>query len=181
TVRSTISPPLQRAAEQALQEGLWRYERNAGRSIFRAPEASLAPAVKRIEAAQTVMTERQRRQAWQQALAGARLPLYDVHWTTAIIVEKPGGKKGDSWRVGLTDGRVVPLSLDNAAAQRKLALYDVVLVRVSEGKGKTAARAELRVRPVVQGAVVVLENKTGRILAMSGRFSYSLRQLHHKS
>src|SRR6188472_3565864 len=69
TVRSTISPPLQRAAEQALQEGLWRYERNAGRSIFRAPEASLAPAVKRIEAAQTVTTERERRQAWQQALA----------------------------------------------------------------------------------------------------------------
>ena len=94
------------------------------------------------------------------------------------MVEKPGGKKGEAWRVGLTDGRVLPLSIDNAAAQRKLALYDVVLVRVSEGKGKTAARAELRVRPVVQGAVVVLENKTGRILAMSGGFSYPLSQLN---
>jgi membrane peptidoglycan carboxypeptidase len=79
--------------------------------------------------------------------------------------------------VGLTDGRVLPLSIDNAAAQRKLALYDVVLVRVTEGKGKTA-RAELRVRPLVQGAVVVLENKTGRILAMSGGFSYPLSQLN---
>jgi hypothetical protein len=39
--------------------------------------------------------------------------------------------------VGLTDGRVLPLSIDNAAAQRKLALYDVVLVRVTDGKGKT--------------------------------------------
>jgi membrane carboxypeptidase/penicillin-binding protein len=53
-----------------------------------------------------------------------------------------------------------------------------VLVRVTEGKGKTAARAELRVRPVVQGAVVVLENKTGRILAMTGGFSYPLSQLN---
>ncbi len=29
---------------------------------------------------------------------------------------------------------------------------------VAEGKGKADTRAELRVRPVVQGAVVVLEN-----------------------
>jgi hypothetical protein len=62
--------------------------------------------------------------------------------------------------VGLADGRILPLSLDNAVAQRTLALHDVVLVRVVEGKGK-AARAELRVRPTVQGTVVVLENKTG--------------------
>ena len=55
--------------------------------------------------------------AWQQALANARLPLYDVHWTSAIVVEKPSGKKGESWKVGLADGRIVPLSLDNAAAQ----------------------------------------------------------------
>ena len=33
-------------------------------------------------------------------------------------------------------------------------------------------------RPVVQGTVVVLENKTGRILAMSGGFSYPLSQLN---
>src|ERR1700732_94569 len=59
-----------------------------------------------------------------------------------------------------------------------LALYDVVLVRVIEGKGKTTGRAELRVRPVVQGTVVVLENKTGRILAMAGGFSYPLSQLN---
>src|ERR1700732_1692325 len=59
-----------------------------------------------------------------------------------------------------------------------LALYDVVFVRLVDGKGKTAGRAELRVRPVVQGTVVVLENKTGRILAMAGGFSYPLSQLN---
>src|SRR5262249_22796725 len=89
----------------------------------------------------------------------------------------PGGKKGEAWRVGLTDGRILPLSLDNATAQRKLALYDVILVRVTDGKGKAAARAELRVRPLVQGTVVVLENRTGRILAMTGGLSYPLSQL----
>src|SRR6478735_5203974 len=175
TVRSTIIPQLQRAVETTLQEGLSRYERSAGRVQFVSAEAKLGKAVERVEA------ERKpgdRRPPWQQALASARLPLYDVHWTPAIVVEKPGGKKNEAWRVGLADGRILPLSIDNAAAQRKLALYDVVLVRVTEGKGKTAGRAELRVRPVVQGAVVVLENKTGRILAMSGGFSYPLSQLN---
>src|SRR5262249_15910657 len=76
---------------------------------------------------------------------GAGVRLYDVHWTPAMGLEKPAGKKGEAWRVGLADGRVLPLSIENATAQRKLALYDVVLVRVADGKGKTAGRAELRV------------------------------------
>src|SRR5262245_3874998 len=50
TVRSTINTQLQRAVEEALQEGLSRYERNAGRTQFRGAEANLAKAVQRIEA-----------------------------------------------------------------------------------------------------------------------------------
>ena len=174
TVRSTISLPLQRAVEEALQEGLWRYERSAGRVQFGGAEVSLAQVVARIE---TGDRTDDKKPAWQQALANARLPLYDVHWTSAVVVEKPGYSKGTAWRVGLADGRILPLSLDSAIAQRKLALHDVVLVRVVDGKGKSA-RAELRVRPTVQGTVVVLENKTGRILAMTGGFSYPLSQLN---
>src|SRR5204862_6565624 len=151
TVRSTINPQLQRAVEGALQEGLSRYERSTGRVQFRAAEASLAQAVQRLEADKKTGDKRP---AWQCALANARLPLYDVHWTPAIVVEKPAGKKGESWKVGLADGRVLPLALD-VAPQRKLALYDVVFVRVSDagkegGKAKNSARAELRVRPTVQ-------------------------------
>jgi penicillin-binding protein 1A len=68
--------------------------------------------------------------------------------------------------------------LSPSTAQRKLALHDVIFVRVVDGGGKNkrAARAELRVRPVVQGTL--LENKTGRILAMAGGFSYPLSQLN---
>ena len=102
TVRSTIHPQLQRTVEEALQEGLSRYERSAGRVQFRAAEANLAQAVQRIEAAKKAGEQRP---AWQQALANARLPLYDVHWTPAVVLEKPGGKKGEAWRVGLADGR----------------------------------------------------------------------------
>src|SRR5215475_11174569 len=178
TVRSTISPQLQRAVEAALQEGLSRYERSTGRVQFRGAEANLSQTILRIGADKR---PGDKQPAWQRALATARLPLYDVHWAPAIVLEKSTGTKGQTWRVGLADGRVLPLAIDNAAAQRKLTLYDVVLTRVADGSGKTATRADLRVRPVVQGAVVVLENKTGRVLAMTGGFSYPLSQLNRAS
>ena len=113
TVRSTLHPQLQRTVEETLQEGLWRYERNTGRLQFAGAEAKLGPAIQRIEANRSTS---EKRPPWQQALANARLPLYDVHWTPAVVVEKPGAKKNETWRVGLADGRVLPLAVDNAAA-----------------------------------------------------------------
>src|SRR5262249_56121387 len=108
TVRSTINPQLQRAVEEALQEGLWRYERNTGRQQFRAAEANLAKAIARIEGDKKGTD---RRPAWQQALIHARLPLYDVHWTPAVGGDKPGGQKGEGWRGGGADGRLLPLTV----------------------------------------------------------------------
>jgi penicillin-binding protein 1A len=112
--------------------------------------------------------------AWQQALGAAHLPLYDVHWSSAIVL--PGSDRG-SVRVGLSDGRVLPLSSAGLAGRRGLNLYDVVFVKVSDAKSKQT-RAELRVRPTVEGAAVILDNKTGAILAMAGGFSYPVSQLN---
>jgi membrane carboxypeptidase/penicillin-binding protein len=72
---------------------------------------------------------------------------------------------------------------------RNLNLYDVVYVHVSgqngsstkdsgAGSSKGNVQARLRVRPSVQGAALVLENRTGRVLAMAGSFSYPLSQLN---
>ncbi|MGB6750152.1 MAG: penicillin-binding transpeptidase domain-containing protein, partial [Xanthobacteraceae bacterium] len=131
--------------------------------------------------------------AWQQALQAVHLPLYDVHWTTAVVLQKGGKYGGDGpIRVGLPDGRIVPLSTWSGAIRRELSLYDVVYVNVVEPRygaprrdsrsksnaAQPTAQAELRVRPTVQGAALVLENKTGRILAMAGSFSYPLSQLN---
>jgi penicillin-binding protein 1A len=174
TVRSTIYPELQRAVETALQDGLARYELNTGRMRFEGAEANLAEAVQRI-ASDGKTTE----PAWQAALKAARLPLYDVHWTPAIVTEKTKQKGGaEAIRVGLTDGRVLPLQAWNAGIRKQLKVHDVIYVNVIEGRGKTAARADLRIRPNVQGAALVLENKTGRILAMAGGFSFPLSQLN---
>jgi penicillin-binding protein 1A len=176
TIHSTVDPALQRAAEESLQEGLSRYERNSGRVQFNRAEANLTAAIQKLQADGARIDKRP---YWQQALVNTRLPLYDVHWTPAAVVSKPGGGgRVDGWRVGLADGRVVPLSFDGTSAQNKIALDDVVLVHLVEGRSKAGARAELRVRPQVQGMVVALENKTGRILAMTGGFSYPLSQLN---
>jgi penicillin-binding protein 1A len=177
TLRSTIDVPLQRSVEEALQEGLSRYERDTGRARFRNAEANLNNAIARLQA---VDNAGDRRPAWQRALLDARLPLYDVHWTPAVVVDLPAAKRsGGTARVGLPDGRVLPLSSEGIEGARdSLTLLDVIFVRLTEGKGRSAVRAELRVRPEVQGTALVLENRTGRILAMTGGFSYPLSQLN---
>ena len=178
TVRTTINPALQRATEAALQDGLARYELSTGRQRFSGAEANLGDAIRALEAAprtEPPPTD----PAWKRALAGARLPLYDLHWPAAVVVQKGRDRKGGAevLRVGLEDGRIVPLTTWSAADRALLKLHDVVRVRVVEAKGK-AARAEMRIPPSVQGAALVLENKTGRILAMTGGVSYPLSQLN---
>ena len=112
-----------------------------------------------------------------------------------------GGKRGDGTiRVGLSGMAACCRSTRRTGqAKRNLGLYDVVYVHVIEGKTvakpkkrarcarrgtavrRVGGRAELRVRPTVQGAALVLENKTGRILAMAGSFSYFASQLNRTS
>lgn len=203
TVRSTINPDLQKATEAALQEGLSRYEANTGRAQFQGPELNLAAAIQKLQAASgtpqaappaappqaaappgpagrtakskappPVVAPAPLAAPWQEALKAARMPLYDVHWTPAVVIHKGP----ETINVGLADGRVLPLSGATASVRRTLALYDVVYVKA--GDGKKGARADLRIRPTVQGAALVLENKTGRILAMTGGFSYPLSQIN---
>jgi penicillin-binding protein 1A len=171
TVRSTINPNLQRATEAALQDGLARYENESRRARFAGAEANLSEAIRRI--ATEPANAQGKSPTWLRALENARLPLYDVHWTTAVVIDK--GRRGI--RVGLADGRVLPLRVGSAIG-RALKLYDVVFVRALDGTRRSGPIAELRVRPTVQGAALVIENKTGRILAMAGGFSYPLSQLN---
>ena len=188
SIHSTLDRNLQKATELALQEGLARYEMGSGRTEFRGPELNLAEPIARLEGEKGNSLEGENgeslkgengeppeKPAWQQALQSARLPA-DYQWSTAVVIERSAGRRGDwATRVGLADGRVLPLRASGSLL-RNLKLYDVVLVKV-EGDDKRA-RAELRVRPVVQGAAVVLENQTGRILAMAGGSSYALNQLN---
>ena len=186
-IRSTIRPALQRATEAALQEGLAQYEQSSGRVEFRAPEANLSDAIRKLDL--DPKTDRSK-PVWLTALERLSLPLYDVHWTPAVVVEKKNYQGGvDLIRVGLRDGRTFPLSTWGGRTRSRIGLYDVVYVKVVEGivrqtsdrqqhQQQPGTRVELRVRPTVQGVAVVLENKTGRVLAMAGGFSYPVSQLN---
>jgi penicillin-binding protein 1A len=101
-----------------------------------------------------------------------------VHWAAAVVLSNHGRAQ---IKVGLRDGRIVPLSMPEHVRSDALHVNDVIFVNVIEGKKQSDAKAELRIRPKVQGAALVLENKTGRILAMVGGFSYPLSQLNRTS
>ena len=108
TVHSTINAALQREAESSLQEGLARFEMSSGRVLFRGPEANLGDAIQKLSSGSGA-TAAGGLPPWQRALQAARLPLVDVHWEPAVILDKGGGKRGDgSLRVGIRDGRVMP-------------------------------------------------------------------------
>ncbi|MGE0526551.1 MAG: penicillin-binding transpeptidase domain-containing protein, partial [Bdellovibrionales bacterium] len=175
-IRTTVHPGLQRVAEESLQNHLAAYEertkgpRREPRVKFTGPQGSLADDLDTYN------------NSWQEALANAEPKLHDVRWPLAVVlqpygasVKTKGGKteKSTTVKVGLSDGRngrIIPLTgLDPKIAQQ-LKLYDLIFVQVDETKKPVTAK--LKVPPQVQGAVVVLEAKTGRVLAMTGGFSY---------
>ena len=123
-VHSTINAQLQRDTEAALQEGLAQYEMSSGQIVWRGPEANVADAMQKLAGDNRPGTP-----AWQQALKALHLPLYDVHWTPAVVLQT-----GPSIRVGLSDGRTGPLAgLTNEIA-RNLNLYDVSCTSMSAGR-----------------------------------------------
>src|ERR1700735_336310 len=76
--------------------------------------------------------------AWQQALKSAQMPLYDVHWTPVVVLQKGNGQQngGDAIRVGLPDGRIVSLTGVNSQIRRSLNMYDVVYANVVESRAE---------------------------------------------
>ena len=88
-VRTTINPQLQRATESILQEGLARYELNTGRVKFQGAGGQSD----RRDPGPGRRTTKLTGPAWLAALKNVRLPLYDVHWEPAVVVENGRTKK----------------------------------------------------------------------------------------
>ncbi len=173
SVRTTVDPRLQALADRALRDGLATYDRE--RQGWRGPLGTLDLAALGSD--------------WQPALA-AFDPGFELDtWRTALVLEAGNSQA----TIGLVDGSTAPLPFAEMrwatpeiapgefgrrpeAARDVVSPGDVIVVeRLDDADG---SRWALRQRPSVEGALVALDPHTGRVLAMSGGFSFRQSQFN---
>lgn len=189
-VRTTLDPALQAAADRALHDGLMRYDQLHG---------GWRGAVAHIDDVAGLRT------GWAEALGRNPSPPGMLRsWRLAVVIEANNteARLGFIERVpGAPDQqRVLPLFLTDLGwarpvhdgkpgpAPKRIADVvqpgDVVMVEplpATPAQGKVNARPErlaLRQIPQVEGALVSLDPTSGRVLAMSGGWSYEMSQFN---
>jgi penicillin-binding protein 1A len=175
SVRTTLDPRLQEIGERTLRAGLVAYDRRHG---WRGPIARLALS-----------------DDWARRLAGMRPPPGLSPWLMAVVLAVDGQgatiglMNGDTGRVPmaelawarpcLKDQRVGPSPRTPADV---LAPGDVVAVEAvsadADGNPYPAKSYALRQIPNVGGAFVALDPHTGRVLAMTGGYSYEMSEFN---
>ncbi|MEZ5715435.1 MAG: PBP1A family penicillin-binding protein [Paracoccaceae bacterium] len=166
SVRATVDPEMQELAAQSLQRQLEQYDRGLGR---------WRGTGKAIPADQL--------ENWREALAAIEVPRdvdLDSHWFPAAVLEIGDQQMRlgiEGWKDGDPEPVVPRKDIDwikgDFAANFKLG--DVVLVRRMTSGDNGAGdfiRWTLRQVPKVQGAFMVMDVNTGRVIAMQGGFSY---------
>ncbi|PCJ58523.1 MAG: penicillin-binding protein [Rhodospirillaceae bacterium] len=169
SVRTTLDPKLQKNAEAALRAGLIAYDHRHG---WRGPVARLDVGP-----------------AWPQLLAAVHKPDGLDPWRLALVLNLDG----DAAWIGFTDGSLgkVPLGkMRWARAWLKgeflgpkvekpsdvLHIGDVVAVEADRAPVAKVTPPPgtygLRQIPAVEGALVAMDPHTGRVLAMTGGFSF---------
>jgi penicillin-binding protein 1A len=168
TVRTSLDPKLQKEASEALRDGLIAYDRRHG---WRGPVERLG-----------IVAEWQVRLAKVPPVAGADT----AGWHLAYVLDT----EGDGARIGFVDGSkgLIPMA-EMKWARKELnrdkglgpaprragdvvEAGDVVLVGPA-AKGDGYALEQI---PEVSGAIAVIDPHTGRVLAISGGFSYEISQ-----
>jgi penicillin-binding protein 1A len=197
SVRTSLDPALQVAADKALRAGLINYDRRLGG--WRGPVARVDPA----------SLERD----WEAALASApRKPGMLPTWRLAVVLNTTDNEARVAWLngVGVRGATptpslgVIPMSDvtwarwlhgdDLGPVPKKITdvmqTGDVVMIEpppapAGEGPVKpepkgTAGlpRVTLRQIPGVQGALICMDPTTGRVLAMAGGFSFEQSQFN---
>ena len=152
-VRASINPDYQRYAEQALRDGLVRYDNGKGWS---GPIAKIDVG-----------------EGWSGRLAAQNLGAGYSDWRIAVVLRKAGGLA----QIGFADGSVGRLPSGLASMPRRgtaTAAYtamkpgDIIAVK------QQGADYALRNIPEVSGGMVVQDPHTGRVLAMQGGFDVRL-------
>jgi penicillin-binding protein 1A len=176
SVRTTLHPRLQTIADNVLRDGLMTYDRRHG---WRGP-------IRRMDLAAG---------DWHELLAPLEAPAGAGRWRLALVLEV--GEDGA--QVGLKDdsvGRIPFAELAWARPWKKdqkvgpepkrpadvLSAGVVVLVESvaldAEGQAYPEATYALRQIPEIEGALVAMDPHTGRVLAMSGGWSFERSQFN---
>ncbi|UYO00419.1 MAG: penicillin-binding protein 1A [Devosia sp.] len=162
SVRTTLEPRLQEYARRALMDGLIEFDHTKG---FRAPVATVAIG-----------------EDWGVDVASVR-PLSDVpEWQLAVVLEMGANEA----RIGLrpesdAGGGVSPERVEGTLSgpeirwvskplQDILDVGDVVYVSPVSGKDGIYTLEQV---PEIEGALVAMDPRTGRVLAMVGGFSFA--------
>ncbi len=174
SVRTTLDPRLQDAAETALRDGLIDYDRRHG---WRGALANLGAV------------EPEAREAWTEQLAAAEIAEGAPQWERALVL----ATTEKAAQIGFVDGRtgVIPLSAlkwarkpiegqkvgaSPGAVTEVMAAGDVIyvepIVEDSDGAPMPEGTYGLRQVPEINGALIALDPHTGRVLAMVGGFSF---------
>ncbi len=152
-MRTTLDSRLQTAARVALMKGLESYDHRHG---WRGPLEHIDP------------NDAQ----WTKAAATHAPPAERSTWQVALLTRVQGGV-----RLKLTDGSEGELEPADAAwakAGKGLAPGDLVFVEHS-GAGRLFG---LRQAPLVNGALVALDPRSGRVLALVGGYSFSVSKFN---
>jgi penicillin-binding protein 1A len=181
SVRTSLDPHLQAAADEALRQGLMAYDHGHG---------GWRGAIARVDPAGD----------WATALAAVAVPavVADVGWRIAVVLRAEPGRAD----IGLADGSIgeIPFS-DMRWARRRypngglgplprgtgdvVKPGDVVMVTplaVAAGRPERPASRSVADAfslcqvPAVSGALVALDPHSGRVLALSGGFSFAISQ-----
>ncbi|MEL6678280.1 MAG: PBP1A family penicillin-binding protein [Pseudomonadota bacterium] len=175
TIRATVDPVLQDAAQAALRERLWGYELEQGR--YRGPLAKIDPEALVSEV------------LWRRSLAEERLPRDIEGWHPAVVL----AVGNSSIRIGIEgveedeDGHYLfirdaqwarPVREDGSVGPRPsapsdlFALGDVILTQAVLDEDGAFDHWGLRQVPELQGGFMVMDTQTGRVLALQGGFSF---------
>ncbi|HEX9461472.1 MAG TPA: penicillin-binding protein 1A [Alphaproteobacteria bacterium] len=179
SVRTTLDSKLQDMADRTLRRGLMTYDRRHG---WRGP-------ISRMDVAAP---------DWPARLAVVPRPAgFAPDWFGAVVLSLRGGESGDAGaEVGFSDGSrgFIPFQemqwarhhLENQRLgpplrqpADALAVGDIVAVEPVETPAGAARRLfGLRQIPAIGGAIVALDPHTGRVLAMTGGWSFELTQFN---
>jgi membrane carboxypeptidase/penicillin-binding protein len=155
-IKTSFDLELQKSVTRALQEKLLAYEKGNGRYKWTPwidDNTGLNMNVAARAAAPGVVLD----DIFENLRAAHPYP--ETNWTVALKMPKL-----NAWQ--LEEGKTAPVAAGDAGIFRSLKAYDAVtLARGEDGVLRLAAP------PKVQGGVVVLDNETGEVLALSGGFT----------